>query len=108
MRIVKYRSWVVDQKRMLHSFSMESNSESVTEKRVLMQFTGFKDKSGRDIYENDLLENELGLVVVILDQENGWFAVEDANYRMVLADYIRENDFKVIGNIHEDEELLTV
>lgn len=106
MKKVKYRSWVVDQKRMLHNFSMESNSDSVTEKRVLMQFTGFKDHSGREIYENDLLENELGLVTVIFDEENGWFSVEDDNYRMVLVDYIRENDFKVVGNIFESDELL--
>jgi hypothetical protein len=73
---------------------------------ILMQYTGFKDGTDTEIYEDYLLENENGLVRVLFDEENGWYAVEDANFKMRLVDYIRDYDFEVIGSIYENSEFI--
>lgn len=70
----------------------------------IMQFTGLKDKNGKEIYEGDLLNNEMGVV---------W-----SKYAFVPAyDWGRSDDFEdwgtnwnenihVIGNIYENPELI--
>ena len=80
----------------------------------LMQFTGFKDKNDKEIYENDIVKFKDGRIgVVIFDTlplyiENqgkyyvtGWFInFKNEEYEPL------EDDAEVIGNIYENPELL--
>lgn len=84
----------------------------------LMQFAGLKDKEGGEIYEGDIVEYtektcELGdaqkyVGVVVYESESACFGLAPApdkdcwNY---FSDYVI-SDFKIIGNIFENPELL--
>jgi len=76
----------------------------------LEQFTGLKDKSGREIYEGDIVEffeddNQGMLVIkqVYFDDELLEFGLKES-FQLFHAQF--GNEFKVIGNIHENPELL--
>ena len=82
---------------------------------VLMQFTGLKDKNGKEIYEGDIVEYEepsfesevlRSPVIFIagafgLDGTNGHF--NPSFYRL---GKFAKNDLEVLGNIYENPELL--
>ena len=86
--------------------------------RTREQFTGIKDINGIDIYEGDILssphfENEvLTHRVMWSDKLNGWFLVNlnskdtygDGSVQMWVA--FKCGTYKVIGNIHQNPELL--
>lgn len=74
---------------------------------TLGQFTGVYDKAGKEIYEDDILtQGERGYKVVF---KNGSFWLINhygtASYQVCKSD-IEEYGFEVIGNIHDNPELI--
>ena len=76
---------------------------------ILMQYTGLKDKNGKEIYEGDILESErenaCQWVVVWF---NGWYLDRYVNGKRdeTVGKYGFRTDLKIIGNIYENPELI--
>ena len=83
---------------------------------ILMQYTGLKDRNGKEIYEGDIVRyvswlneyspEEITLVRPVVFRDGSFFPIpkhdecEDGYYSWGLK------DFEVIGNIHENPELI--
>ncbi|CRH17730.1 YopX family protein [Carnobacterium maltaromaticum] len=126
MREIKFRAWNIESKVMLdHDFITETiiqDGEIVRDFSdvlngkdtfILMQYTGLKDKNGVEIYEGDVLEivcnfpfrKETILDVVEFDESLFMYSCSDwALYE--LNNNEGKQYFKIIGNIHDNPELL--
>ncbi|EOH8748955.1 YopX family protein [Enterococcus faecalis] len=77
---------------------------------VLMQSTGLKDKNGVEIFEGDVLyyipfEMHINNSIVVF--EKGSFCKKMLrNGKLTSVRFIDSEEYEVIGNIHENPELL--
>ena len=67
------------------------------------QYTGLTDKNGVRIFEGDIVRYEDDIGYVIYNGDDARFLVDSPN-RYISMDY--SNEFEVIGNIHDNSELL--
>lgn len=76
--------------------------------KTLGQFTGLYDKNGNEIYENDLLKCIGSKYFLRVYFKNAQFLIEEVGgvfSDLTLNEYIQKNS-EVIGNIHDNPELL--
>jgi len=119
MREIKFRAWNKISSRMDNWYNLvDKNLRNIFIMKdhngyELMQYTGIKDRDGKEIYEGDIVEGksyninndliDINYFQVIQDIE-GW-KLKHKNYRknkkIRFAKYM-----KVIGNIYENPELL--
>jgi uncharacterized phage protein (TIGR01671 family) len=107
--ICSIQGYIEKDKRCI-SFERNSFKNDETDRHILMQFTGLKDKNGKEIYEGDIVRFNYS------DEQNGYsgsqivkFAEFEAGfYPFCLRSRWRANidDIEVIGNIYENPELL--
>ncbi len=94
----------------LCGISQEGNDETEEDDGIiLMQWTGLKDKNGKDIYEGDIVAYLFYESIVHEISEVKWrsdaggFSIN--NYPMNIHGL---HDIEIIGNIHENAGLLAV
>jgi len=127
-REIRFRAWNKESRVMTGIVSLFFNNHSGSVHLVnplyrgkcfrmdeceLMQFTGLKDKNGREIYEGDLVQETFSvgkeikgrIQEVFWDEEHASFAIKPASpYISCGIAYSKERE--IIGNIYENPELL--
>jgi uncharacterized phage protein (TIGR01671 family) len=113
MKEIKFRAW---DKKMVYDIELIYNSrvclneqiEELSDRVVLMQYTGLKDINGKEIYEGDIISytpfNKKGYkdTIAKVPQLNLWHWFDELEE--MLEDK-NKCDIKVIGNIFEDNNL---
>jgi len=123
MREIKFRAWDNENKVMGY-FPNDDNMFEIQDfrgfincyefsdiisnvKYEIMQYTGLKDKNGKEIYEGDVLRyKKSGLFYKVLcDFECGryFFVKQEENKIIDISWHIQ---MEVIGNIHENPEII--
>ena len=115
MREIKFRAWDTTSGGKMEYCSIErvgAYHESMG--HHIMQYTGLKDKSGKEIYEGDIVRGKYGKNGIVKNYEIRWltghFAAVDRNNITGDEHYypIGLLEGEVIGNIYENPELLEV
>ena len=106
MREIKFRAWSKKYKWLMPMSDWLSDGKSfLDEDLIVMQYTGLKDKNGKEIYEGDILRYA----------ENGEIAWDNQGYFGVTNFGIgnchplhltSQEDREIIGNIYDNPELL--
>ena|SRR5690625_1009634 len=122
MREIKFRAWDKESGRMFsiarfdfadhtvysHLFACEGY---LAENLKIMQYTGLKDKNGREIYEGDIVKYPH-----IVSAKSNWevsfrggsFVIKQKYLGISLHELAHKNNLEVIGNIYENPELFEV
>ena len=113
-REIKFRAWHKFLKLWIASGSISLNgkySEANSDEIVLMQYTGLKDKNGKEIYEGDILKREndryyysvhYGTLAFGLSQHR-----EDGIFASSWEYSHNENEkAEIVGNIYDNPNLI--
>ena len=129
MREIKFRAWDSEYKTMvdncgvlngnawdirlmksrmipLETTALEAIENIVHERIILMQYTGLKDKNGKEIYEGDILKNDHGVFDVLWNVSRACFSVREMHKSVGTGLHVVDIFSEIIGNIYENPELL--
>ena len=132
MREIKFRVWLKEDKKMENVKTMDFTDKTIRclkknefinaylLRRVsfddveLMQYTGLKDKNGKEIYEGDIIEYKFPYdrrlnhisPVKFLETETSFGVKDRYGNEIPLYMITTNNFFEVIGNIYENKNLL--
>lgn len=134
MRTIKFRGKRIDnQEWVFGSLDLTANQASILWDRIdndgdavpwwadvqpdtVGQFTGFSDKTGKEIYESDILKMSIHdrtetCAVGWNDKIGAWCIAIVGNYYSLgsypLGQWVEEAKFEIIGNMYENRELLS-
>ena len=127
MRTIKFRAWDLRSRRknkwiknfnvtydgrvesMVDTTTLGGSDPHTYDKVELMQYTGLKDKNGKEIYEGDVLQayNFLGEKLEkyqVVWELNGFHYKKDLKSDSSV--YLHKDLVEVVGNVYENSELI--
>jgi len=109
MKNLKFRIWDKQLKVFLYQLPEKHHLE--WKRFDIQQFTGLLDKSGKEIYEGDivrLMKRDKKAVDFDIKPRKDCWLIEDIKEATWLQYYIEQkgDEYKVIGNIYEHASLL--
>jgi len=120
-REIKFRAWAVFSKAMFYpdgddGWEICNGVVKPLPNTILMQYTGLKDKNGREVYEGDLLEyscfkpteDEPKCGAVVWDKCIGFYLDNIWEFDFIAKHYCDDFEkMKIIGNKFENPKLET-
>ncbi len=112
MRDLKFRAWngksmeYIDDLYWFEENHVHYNGDGYGQENIIMQFTGLFDSNAKKIYEGDVIEYQIGKrgVVTWLSEADGF------DFTGWVTTYLNcnctANGARVIGNVHENPDLL--
>ena len=108
MREIKFRAWNTRRKEMemiddMYWFEENQCHHNGDNDYVIQQYTGLKDKNGVEIFEGDIVTVPWTGECILVE-----LGPDDGNFHYLVTNYDNRYPpaFEVIGNIHENPELL--
>ncbi|RXI57257.1 hypothetical protein DP122_00300 [Clostridium tetani] len=111
MREINFRAWDIspyydeeDKKHEMIYFNLEETRiiENLSLESVVMQYTGLKDKTGKEIYEGDIYHmGDKNIRYVVVYEDAGFKGKQLGTSSYAGLTYWREN-IEVIGNIYKN------
>ncbi|WP_314392164.1 YopX family protein [Leptotrichia shahii] len=128
MREIKFRAWLKEDKKMVNVETMDFTDKSIQYLKKseiinayilrresdddveLMQYTGLKDKNGKEIYEGDILffrDENMKYIVVWQDAAFIIKSIEIRKYSEKMC-WLDDTEIccEIVGNIYENKKLL--
>lgn len=103
MREIKFRIWVESENLMVYpnkNFPIYIDNCEWDEGQIPMQYTGLKDKNGKEVFEGDILKNDYGNKRVV-----SWTQSYECEPCFNIS-YDEVKRIEVIGNTYEHKHLL--
>lgn len=88
-------------------FKQKENVGYPVDAKTVGLFTGTLDKNGNKIYEGDVVTDYITINIVKWNKDAAGFYLKGSVFSYPLSEYtLHKNDLEVIGNIHDNLELL--
>lgn len=122
-REIKFRVWDIENKEMLNVQELDFEPTFYggriairpdqysdyfdTEDMILMQYTGFNDRCGKEIYENDIVyvSGEDENAIIEWDEETARFIIHFDGWIADFDNYYGK-ELEIMGDIYNNPELL--
>lgn len=106
-KTVAFSEYADEEERIIQEYSFNEESLFYEEELKIMEYTGLKDKKGKEIYEGDILFQEYTGEYSTVFFKDGKFLTENKNEEIRLELICLNNLTEVVGNIYENEIVTT-